>query len=237
MASPLIVRPRPPGRLRIALVAAIILGITAIWGVFEWGRRTGGFDAFEADRARRALATEIMRLQADNETLRRDISLIKAAGRVDSEAYGRVSREIDDLQSQIVELNEELAFYRGIMAPSESQNGLQVQTVQIEHGDGDGDYRVRLVLVQVGRQNRRISGSLQVAVVGTGPGGNQRLPLQATEGEGQDLRFAFRYFQILEGNVVLPSDFRPERLEVRLDPAGKGQESVDLTFPWQTEEA
>jgi len=237
MKAPLVVRPRPPGRLGIALFAAIVLGATTIWGVFEWGRRTGGFDALEADRARRALASEIMRLQSDNETLRRQLSLLKAAGRVDSEAYGRVSREIDDLHSQIVELNEELAFYRGIMAPTDGQNGVQVQTVQIEPADGDRAYRVRLVLVQVGRQDRRISGSLRVAIVGVGAKGSDRLALRAPDDDGQDLRFAFRYFQILEGEVTLPAGFRPERLDVHLDPAGRGQDEIDLTFPWQTEEA
>lgn len=216
-------------------MAAIVLGSVTVWGAFEWGRRAGGYDALEADRARRSLASEILRLQTENENLRRQLSLMKAAGRVDSEAYGRVSREIDDLHSQIVELNEELAFYRGIMAPSEGQTGLQVQTVQIEPGDGDRVYRVRLVLVQMGRQERRISGSVRVAVVSAG--GAVRVPLQAPEDEAQDLQFAFRYFQILEGEVVLPEGFQPERLDVHLDPAGKGQEDVDLTFPWQTEEA
>jgi len=235
MKSPLVVRPRTPGRFRYALLAAIVLSAVTVWGVFEWGRRAGGYEALESDRARRTLASEILRLQTENENLRRELSLMKAAGRVDSEAYGRVSREIDDLHSQIVELNEELAFYRGIMAPSEGQSGLQVRTVQIEPGNGDRAYRVRLVLVQMGRQDRRISGSVRVAVVGAGATG--RVPLYAADGAAQDLQFAFRYFQILEGEVVLPEGFQPERLDVHLDPAGKGQEDLDLTFPWQTEEA
>lgn len=216
-------------------MAALVLGAVTVWGAFEWGRRAGGYDALASDRARRSLASEILRLQTENENLRRQLSLMKAAGRVDSEAYGRVSREIDDLHSQIVELNEELAFYRGIMAPSEGQTGLQVQQVQIEHGDGDRVYRVRLVLVQMGRKDRRISGSVRVAIVGTG--GTSRVPLQAPNDGAQDLQFAFRYFQILEGEVVLPEGFQPDRLDVHLDPAGKGREDIDLTFPWQTEEA
>ena len=237
MNRPLVVRPRPPGRLRIALLAAVILGAVTVWGVFEWGRRTGGYDALEADRARRVLASEIMELQANNESLRRELALLKAAGRVDSEAYGRVAGEIDDLHSQIVELNEELAFYRGIMAPTDGQNGLQVQTVQIEPAEGDRAYHVRLILVQVGRQDRKVSGKLMVAIVGTSAGGGDRVPLRARDSEGQDLQFAFRYFQILEGETVLPEGFTPERLEVHIDPAGKGQDDIDLTFPWQTEEA
>lgn len=237
MNAPLVVRPQMPFRQRAALLAAAALGALMIWGVFEWGRRAGGHDAIEAGRARQALADRVMSLQADNETLRREIALMKAAGRVDGEAYGRVSREIDDLQSQIAELNQELAFYRGIMAPAEGTNGLQVQTVQIKPADGEGKFRLSLVLIQAGRQDRRVSGSLQVAVVGSAAGAVSRVQLRDPAGESQDLRFAFRYFQILEADVDIPAEFSPERIDVSLHPDGRGQERMEVSFPWELEEA
>jgi hypothetical protein len=221
----------------VALIAAVALGAMMIWGVFEWGRRAGGHDAIEASKVRRTLAEKVIGLQRDNEALRREIALMKAAGRVDSEAYGRVAQEIDDLQSQIAELKEQLAFYRGIMAPSEGRSGLQLETVQIRPSEGDQAFRVSLVLIQAGQQNRRVSGSVRAAVVGIGPEGATRVELRDQGGGVQDLKFRFRYFQILEGDVELPESFNPERIEVRLDPDGKGQDSIDVTFPWNLEEA
>lgn len=237
MNAPIVVRARPPLQQRVALIAAVALGALMIWGVFEWGRRAGGHDAIEASKARRTLAENLIGLQSDNETLRREIALMKAAGRVDSEAYGRVAREIDDLQSQISELKEQLAFYRGIMAPSEGRSGLQLETVQIRPSEGEQAFRVSLVLIQAGQQNRRVSGSVRAAVVGTGPEGAARVELRDQADGVQDLKFRFRYFQILEGDVELPESFSPERIEVRLNPDGKGQDSIDVTFPWNLEEA
>ncbi len=237
MNAPLVVRARPPLQQRIALIAAVAMAAVAIWGVFEWGRKAGGHDAVAAANARRTLGEKVIGLEKDNEALRREIALMKAAGRVDSQAYGRVAQEIDDLQSQIAELKEQLAFYRGIMAPSEGRNGLQLETVQVRPSDRERAFRVSLVLIQAGPQNRRVSGSVRAAVVGNGPQGATRVELREQGGDGQDLTFRFRYFQILEGDVELPESFAPERIEVRLDPDGKGQESVDVTFPWNLEEA
>jgi len=237
MNRPLVVRSRPPLIQRAALVAALGLGALMIWGVFEWGRRAGGHNAIEAAKARRALAEKILDLEAENEGLRREVALMKAAGRVDSEAYGRVSREIDDLQSQITELNAELAFYRGIMAPSEGQNGLQLQTIQIKPAAGERSFRLSLVLIQAGRQDRRVSGSLRAAVVASADDGEQRVLLREPGGEGSELRFAFRYFQILEGEVELPVGFDPQRVDVDMDADGRGSETVRISFPWEIDEA
>jgi hypothetical protein len=237
MNAPLVVRARPPLQQRIALIAALAMAAVMIWGVFEWGRKAGGHDAIEAAKVRRALGEKVIDLEKSNEALRREIALMKAAGRVDSQAYGRVAQEIDDLQSQIAELKEQLAFYRGIMAPSEGRNGLQLETVQVRPSDGERAFRVSLVLIQAGSQNRRVSGSVRAAVVGMGPQGATRIELQEQDGAGRELQFRFRYFQILEGDVELPESFDPERIEVRLDPDGKGQDSIDVTFPWNLEEA
>ena len=126
MESPIIVSGRGPARLRTLLLAAAVLAALASWGFFEWGRRAGGYDALESIKAREHLAEQIMELESRNKDLRREIALMKAAGRVDREAYGRVSREIGDLESQVAELNEELAFYRDVMSPTDGDSELQV---------------------------------------------------------------------------------------------------------------
>lgn len=218
------------------LYAAAVLAALAIWGVFEWGRRAGGHDALEMMQVRQQLAESIAALETENVDLRREISLMRAAGRVDKEAYGRVSREIDDLESQVAELNEELAFYRDVMSPSDGDSQLKVQTVQIQPGDGERAYRLRLVLVQPGPQDQRVTGSLDVALSGDGDDGKTRLSLDDLGGNPDELRYAFRYFQILEQEVRLPEGFEPERVEIRLDPARRGADDVEATFPWRLED-
>jgi hypothetical protein len=218
-------------------VAAAVLAALAVWGVFEWGRRAGGHDALETSRVRQALADQIATLEIENADLRRELALMRAAGRVDRESYGRVSREIDDLESQVAELNEELAFFRDVMSPADDDSDLQVQTVQIQPADGERAYRLRLVLVQPGPQDKRVTGALEVALSGNHDDGKTRLSIAELGGEPAKLRYAFRYFQILERDVTLPEGFSPERVDIRLRPARRGADAIEVSFPWRLDDA
>jgi hypothetical protein len=237
LETPIIVSGQGSSRLRTVLVVAAVLGAFTVWGVFEWGRRAGGHDALEATRMRQALADQISTLEIENADLRRELALMRAAGRVDRESYGRVSREIDDLESQVAELNEELAFFRGIMSPADGDAELQVQTVQIHPAGGDRAYRLRLVLVQPGPQDKRVTGALEVAVSGDDGAGKRRLSIAELGGEPADLRYAFRYFQIVEREITLPEGFSPERIDIRLRPARRGADEIELSFPWRLDDA
>ena len=217
-------------------MAAAVLAALAVWGVFEWGRRAGGYDALETSRVRQALADQIAALEVENADLRRELAVMRAAGRVDRESYGRVSREIDDLESQVAELNEELAFFRGVMSPAEGDSELQVQTVQIQPADEARAFRLRLVLVQPGPQDKRVTGALEVTLSGNDEDGKRRLSISQLGAEPADLRYAFRYFQIVERDVTLPEGFTPDRVDIRLRPARRGADEIEVSFPWRLDD-
>jgi len=179
------------------------------------------------------LGARILELEAENDALRWDLALLRASGRVDREGFSRVSERFDDLHSQIAELKEQLSFYQGIMSPADGRTGLQIQTVQTHRGIDPGQYRLRLVLVQAGRQGSRIRGKVDLTLIGERGGENVKLGLDALGGGDDDLAYAFRYFQILERDVIVPRDVVPLQVVVTLHPSRKGEEPVSETFPWQ----
>lgn len=233
MSSRLVVTSRARMNSRVALGLAAVLGLIALGGAFEWGRRAAGYDAWAASENRDRLAQRIGELDAENEALRWDLALLRTTGRVEQEGYERVTGDLDDLQSQIAELKEELAFYRGIMSPVDGSTGLQIQTVQVYPGAERGSFRLRLVLVQAGSQNRRRKGQVQVTVVGERGGKTERLPIEPVAEDGSDLRYSFQYFQILRQDVKLPGDFQPRLVEVTMQPSRKSEDPVTASFPWR----
>ncbi|MGB5621292.1 MAG: DUF6776 family protein, partial [Gammaproteobacteria bacterium] len=190
-------------------------------------------DAWAAAETRDRLAGRIRELDAENEALRWDLALLRTAGRVEQEGYQRVTGDLDDLQSQIAELKEELAFYRGIMSPADGNAGLQIQTVQISPGSERGLFRLRLVLVQAGSQSRRQKGTVQVTIEGDQGGETVRMPIAPLAEDGGDRKYSFQYFQILRQDVTLPRDFNPQLVEVVLQPSRKQDEPVTGSFPWR----
>jgi hypothetical protein len=236
MSDRLVIKRHAPGRGRSILAAALVLGIVSLWGLFEWGRKAGGYERIEATRVEAELREELGRLEAANDDLARQLAVVETARKVEDQAYGQVSAELDDLQSQIAELQKELAFYRGIMSPADGREGLQIQTLQLSENGGDGRYQLKLVLIQAGPQNKRVNGAVDVALVGPRSGGTEprRLNLAEVASSADDMSYSFRYFQVLERDFVLPDDFLPAEIEVNIKPSSKG-DPVVAAFPWRPE--
>ena len=239
MPSKLVVKSHEPLRLRAAVAALAILVLVAAWGLFEWGRKAAGYNRVEAARIRGALNDQISALETENEMLRRELALLRTSDRVDQEAYSQVSVDLDDLQSQIAELNDELAFYRGIMSPADDKAGLQIKALQISPGADPGEFALKLILVQAGGNDTRVQGAVDLSLVGESVSEeNDGLPtpmaikLAQLTGESEKLRYSFRYFQILERSLSLPQGFEPKTVEVNL-PARRKEDAVSASFPWQ----
>lgn len=239
MPSKLIVKSHEPKRLQIAVAALALLVVAGAWGLFEWGRKAAGYNRIEAARVRGELNDRISVLNKENETFRRDLAVLRTSDRIDQEAYSQVSVDLDDLQSQIAELNEELAFYRGIMSPSDGRSGLQIKAVQISPGSDSDDFSLRLILVQAGRHDTRVQGGVDLSVVGESIDADNdqsvdpmTINMSQLTGETDKLRYSFRYFQILDRDISLPVGFRPDTVEVSLS-GGRKADAVSASFPWQ----
>ncbi len=225
-----VVRLHDPKRWRLAATVGVACLAVAVYGLFELGRRAGGFSSIEAARQQAAMAEEIGRLEEDNAGLRAEVARLQTTIEVDMEAQRRLAEDLQASASEVGELNEELAFYRRIMAPADGQDGLRVQAFEVSAGAEPGRYRLRLVLVQARQRDARTAGELDVELRGTRAGEETRLSL-ADLASGSHA-FDFRYFQDVDIEVTVPADFEPETAMVVLTPKGRKSVPVSASFPW-----
>lgn len=63
------------------------------------------------------------------------------------------------------------------------------------------------------------------------------MPLRSLSASEDDLeiKLQFKYFQNLEGELVLPSNFQPEEIQILAVSEGKNSKTVEKTFPWVVE--
>ena len=98
---------------------------------------------------------------------------------------------------------------------------------------GDGRYKLRLVLMQSMRQDTVIAGSVKIEVEGTRNKLPVRLGLADLGGktrESGDVAFSFRYFQNIEQDIALPTDFEPTAIDVEVK--SSRQQPLHQSFPW-----
>lgn len=221
-------------RLRRALSALLgALVLAAIWGSFEYGRARGGFDVMEAERRQDALLARIRSLEEDNRRLSAQNAILRQGGEIDRHAYAEVDRTLAALQDEILNLKQEVAFYRGIVNSGEGARGLHIQGFRLEQNGDGATYRYRLILTQFAMGNRVVQGVAEMTVSGILEGAQIDLTQREIAPEkGQDMRFRFKYFQELEGSFTLPDGFVPLRITLRAVPRGKGEAAVERTYSW-----
>jgi hypothetical protein len=98
--------------------------------------------------------------------------------------------------------------------------------------EAGGTWRYTLTLTQNLNRGAISKGEARVSVEGVSNGRLQSLRwedlVQKPGAPGQP--FSFRYFQQLEGSIMLPEGFTPQRVRVQLRSDGS---TVDQAFPWQ----
>lgn len=210
-------------RRLVALVGICVFG----WACYEAGVRLSG----EHHQELRELREQLRGLQAQRATLLSRLAVLQRSKEVDSLASEQVRQTLSGLQAEVMSLNKQLAFYKNIVAPSTMKPGLRVQDLRLTKAGSDGRYHYRLVLIQVRGDNRIAKGHVELAVQGVRQG-RELSPSPAELGIQGPIRFSFKYFQALEGDLVLPEGFQPSQIEVRVRPQTRKLEPVQRRFAW-----
>ena len=217
--------------IKAAFLAAL-LAVVAYLGA-EYGRVDAAMDISRTTDERNTFRQQAESLSRENAGLRDRAAILERAAQVERQAYSHVDETLRDLQDQILDLKEELAFYRGIVTTSGKTRGLAIQSFKLEPNGQDGEYRYKLVLTRAMKNDKVTRGLVSLTVSGEQEGNPRDLTLRDLTGQGQaELKLNFRYFQRLEGQLALPQGFVPHRILVSVTTTGKKRSRVEKTYDW-----
>ena len=217
---------------RYALAASLAVFIIAIFTTTGYllGNRSGT----ELRDSNKALMAQVEQLNQELETARKQLVMTEQLSKVEQEANRQAGTSLDSQQQRIRELERELQFFRNILAPEESEKGLQISRFTWEESE-DGQIGWQVSLIQAGSQGATISGTVGITV--NALKNNEPVQITVTDDKDSDrFNYRFRYFQHLTGTVLLDKELVPVSAEVVVMPTAKGQQIVRQLFPWQLDE-
>ncbi len=225
----LIVRPHRP--LRSVLLLALAVGLLGATGylAYEQGRSTVREQYIDASAERERLEAAKRSLQDANLSLRERATALERTSQIERKAYSDVHAHLKQLQQEILDLKEELAFYRSIVA-SEQSRELDIQSFEVRR-DGGGEYLYRLVLTGAMKNDSVISGTVKLWVFGEREGHPVRFSLEELS-DVQGISFRLRHFQKVKGRLKLPRDFTPRRVSVQVTASGGKPAKLEKSFEW-----
>ena len=223
-------------RQRLALGGVVLLGLLML--AFLLGERAAYSGMGLNPELYRAMKSELPRLQEELGSLESELEVQRTQRQVSEQALEMVRREIAEQKEQISSLEEGLQFYRSLMAPGEIAQGLSLRPLELVPLEQPGHFSYRIVAQQEARKHSQLKGKLSVEV--NGVLAEQQVSYQLAELsddlEGAEVTLRFRYFQSIEGTLVLPEGFEPRSVSLVATATTPRKMEAREEFPWQLKE-
>jgi hypothetical protein len=233
----LVIRTYAPARRWVTLAILLLLAGLALYVMFELGRYKAGYDAMQAAAQRDGLTQQIDKLERVQRELRVQLAAAEQTRVGEGRERAEVARTIGELQAQVARDQQEMGFYRGLVAQPGQPVGdaVRVQQFRISTLPGDQHYALRFSLSRLQRPEEAINGTIVITVDGSRDGGAASADLKDLTGGKNELAFNFRYFAAIEQPVTLPEDFKPERVTIEVRPGRKGVAPYRQSFVWSAD--
>lgn len=198
-------------------VAALGFGVWGVWTVFFAGGDGSG--------------TSLAALRTRSDRLSQEVSTLRRSDQISRDANRDLERTLAERDEEIASLRADIAFYERFVGATGQRRGLSVHDLEMRRQDGDAWHFVATLTQNVNRGAVN-SGRLTLSIEGTRRDRMERLSWTTLRKQpnAPGAEYSFKYFQQLEGEILLPADFKPLRVTVRLVPQGGA--AVEQSFPW-----
>lgn len=197
------------GAFRFYLFFAAVV-VVAVYIGFHWGNAF--YDSQQASMATHQQS--IGNLKNENDELTKTLNIMGVELEVLKLSQQQHFTEIQQAIEREETLRTQLGFYQQVMAPELDEQGFVIQGFNVEPALSDNAYRFELVLMQQNKTKNIVKGDVQVTLIGSENGKAKEYPLaeMLTDTDSSSLKFGFKYFQVLEGQLTLPTGFQPEKI-------------------------
>ena len=180
---------------------------------------------FESTRLSRSTAAD-----RDTEALKTRAAMLERSEQVAKAAVGDLQQTLRDREEEIESLRSDLAFY-GRLVGGGKREGLGVHVLKVSRIAGSQAWNFIATLTQNFKRGQDTRGHLTLSVEGVQNGKLTTLDWAAlTQGQNPaGIEYGFKYFQQVNGTIMLPGGFQANRVRVRADgDAGH----VEQDFAW-----
>lgn len=212
-----------------------ILVLFALMAVFFYvGKKYQALELEHLKLERETLLSQISELESRNRNLLQENAHLEGIGKIEHEAYQHANKALIKMEQDLLEQMEELVFYRGIVSPQDAALAVNLQSFEVRKKNNQNQYSYKMILTKSGKSPATLRGSTKVAIRGESDGSVSELLISELhlEKSAKNAKYAFRYFQVFEGDITLPPGFEPFEVEVAIKSSTKKVKSFSETISW-----
>ncbi|MCP4487159.1 MAG: hypothetical protein GY820_07560 [Gammaproteobacteria bacterium] len=214
----------------------ILLVVALFYAFFTLGQHYQSHELQLLELERETLKSQIADLETRNSNLVKKNAQLSGNSKIEHNAYQLANQALIQHQQEILALKEDLVFYQGIVSPKSSALGVNLQSFEATQKNSQNLYSYKMVLTKSGKSTKKVKGKFSIIFRGEDNGAASELKLSdiRTENTDKSVNFSFRYFQVFEGDVILPETFIPYEVEIHINPSTKKVKSLAEMISWTT---
>lgn len=214
-----------------------LLLVLAVPAAFALGWYWPQVQPTQAAEEPHALLTRVAEQEQELELLRQRLAVVGSSDKVTQQAMEQNRRTIKLLEEQIFKQQQDLAFYKGVLAPASRREGIRIRAFELQATDVPLRFRYKLLMSRVGASDDALQGRLRITIEGQQNGKPAALELSALSDEVSEssIAFSFKHFQSFPeagrfGELQLPEGFEPRQVKVQAEV--EGDKPLSRTFEW-----
>ncbi len=213
--------------LALTLLAGIYLGRQSVYSALEVGPETA-----------RSMLAELSDLREALRVARGDLEMQRTRHEVDRKALELVRSEMATERERTASLEEGLSFYRSMVVSEDQGSGLSLRKPELVAGATPERFKYRFFVQQKEREYEMLEGTLSAEVFGYSGEKEVSYPLAELSADFDDRASTlhFRYFQAIEGELVLPHGFSPRGITLVARASKPHKSKAKKQFPWEVQE-
>ena len=214
------------------VVLVMLLWILSLWLAWYWAAARAAPTLVSVTQRMHAAEGKLAQQQSRLTELSQRETTLARSDQISRDANGDLQGTLATRDEEIAALRADVAFYERLVGPTQQPKGLNVFSSEFIAAAGNA-WQYQIVLTQNLNRGAISEGRMRFLIEGVRNGKlasvdwNELHQQAAMPGQ----TYSFRYFQALEGQVMLPSGFTPQRVRVSL----QGEDvAVEQSFDWKT---
>ncbi|WP_187775659.1 DUF6776 family protein [Luteimonas suaedae] len=209
---------------RLTYIVIAVLLVSLAFGAWGLSVVLGGRPAADPRAQLRAQ-------QAQIEDLEQRVTTLTRSDQISRDANRDLQSALTEREEEIAGLRADVAFYERFVGATAQRRGLSVHELLLQPS-GDGVWHFTATLTQNLNRGAVSRGGLKLSIEGTRDGKLEQLDWVdlRQQHDAPPVEYSFKYFQQVEGDILLPKGFSPVRVSAHLDPAGGAE--VEQSFTW-----
>lgn len=218
-------------RVRVSVLALVLLWLCSLLATWQVSLRYAAPKMQQLTIEQASLREERNDLRGELDRMRSELALAQRSDQVTRGAATELQATLLEREEEIAALRADVGFYERLVSGSAQRQGLNVHSVVMTEEDG-GSVRYAVTLVQSLKKGGLTRGEVTLEIEGALDGRLTELDWASLrqDADAAPLAFEFRYFQQIEGIIMLPTGFAPQRVRVVVRADGQSTERV---YQWR----